>query len=44
MELGKVVEVVETARRTVEIPDELREPEDVETVDDLDADVDAPTA
>ncbi|MEO1061236.1 MAG: hypothetical protein AAFZ07_07440 [Actinomycetota bacterium] len=42
MELGKVVEVVETARRAVEIPDELREPEDAETVDDVD--VDAPTA
>ena len=42
MELGKVVEVVETARRTVEIPDELREPEGAEAVDD--ADVDAPTA
>ena len=43
MELGEVVEVIEAQRRAVEIPDELRAPEDAdEMVDDVD--VDAPTA
>ncbi|MEM8905029.1 MAG: hypothetical protein AAGF02_15105 [Actinomycetota bacterium] len=40
MELGEVVEVVETARRTVEIPDELLA-DDAEQGSE--ADVDAPT-
>lgn len=42
MQLGEVVEVVEAQRRTVEIPDELRAPDEAEEMAD-DVDVDAPT-
>ncbi len=43
MELGEIVDVVETRRRTVQIPDELRDSDEADELVD-DADVDAPTA
>ena len=43
MELGEIVDVVEAKRRSVEIPDELRGPDNADELVD-DADVDAPTA